>query len=85
VNYADVIVYRTPDDIDALLARAAGVGLVVKHSGVGADDELLEERLLECRSASTQALSGMSMRLRPLARLESDSNDPFAASFRSTI
>ena len=51
VNYAEVIVYRTPDDIDALLARAAGAGLVVKHSGVGADDELLEERVIECRSA----------------------------------
>jgi spore maturation protein CgeB len=75
VNYADVIVYRTPDDIDALLARAAGAGLVVKHSGVGADDELLEERVIECRSASTQVAFWDVDAPATLARLESDSSD----------
>lgn len=77
VNYAEVIVYRTPDDIDALLARAAGAGLVVKHSGVGADDELLEERVIECRSASTRVAFWDVDAPATLARLESDPDDPF--------
>ncbi len=42
LDYADVRVYRTPDDIPALLNEAAHCELVIKHSGVGADDEVLE-------------------------------------------
>src|SRR3569832_1054505 len=54
VEYASVIVYQTPTDIDELLSIARTADLVVKHSGVGADDELLERRVLECRSEHTQ-------------------------------
>lgn len=51
VEYANVIVYRTPGDIPDLLALAATADLVVKHSGVGADDALLESSVLDCRRA----------------------------------
>jgi spore maturation protein CgeB len=77
VNYADVIVYRTPGDIDGLLAQAAEAGLVVKHSGVGADDELLEARVLECRSARTQVAFWDVDAPATLARVEADPGDPF--------
>ncbi len=77
VNYADVIVYRTPGDIDGLLAQAAGAGLVIKHSGVGADDELLEARVLECRSAHTQVAFWDVDAPATLARVEADAGDPF--------
>jgi spore maturation protein CgeB len=77
VNYAEVIVYRTPDDIERLLAKAAGAGLVVKHSGVGADDELLEARVLECRSAQTQVAFWDVDAPATLARVEADPGDPF--------
>jgi spore maturation protein CgeB len=50
VEYAKVIVYQTPHDLDELLALASTADLVIKHSGVGADDELLERRVLEARS-----------------------------------
>ena len=77
VNYADVIVYRTPGDIDGLLAQAAGADLVVKHSGVGADDELLEARVLECRSARTQVAFWDVDAPATLARVEADPGDLF--------
>ncbi|MGA2960914.1 MAG: glycosyltransferase [Candidatus Korobacteraceae bacterium] len=77
VNYADVIVYRTPADIDGLLAQAADADLVVKHSGVGADDELLEARALECRSAHTQVAFWDVDAPATLARVEADPEDPF--------
>ena len=50
VEYANVIVYQTPKDIDELIRLAATADLVIKHSGVGADDELLERRVLECKA-----------------------------------
>jgi spore maturation protein CgeB len=53
-SYANVIVYRSPRDIPALIRRACESDLVIKHSGVGVDDALLEESLLECRSGHTQ-------------------------------
>jgi spore maturation protein CgeB len=53
IDYAEVVVYRT-GNLDPLLARAALAELVIKHSGVGAEDEELERRVLECRSPRTR-------------------------------
>src|SRR5438874_9350079 len=46
IRYADVRVYQTPDQIPGLLREASRCDLVIKHSGVGADDELLEREVL---------------------------------------
>jgi spore maturation protein CgeB len=54
VEYAQVIVYQTPRDIDELINLASTSDLVIKHSGVGADDDLLERRILDCKSSRTQ-------------------------------
>jgi len=48
VSYVRSLVYRPGVDIDAMLHRAAAADVVIKHSGIGADDELLEQRALEC-------------------------------------
>lgn len=53
-SYAEVIVYRSPNDLADLLHRASSADLVIKHSGIGVDDAVLEERVLDCRSAGTQ-------------------------------
>jgi len=53
-SYAEVIVYDSPRDIPMLMNHAKEADLVVKHSGVGVADELLEERVLECKSDTTQ-------------------------------
>ncbi|HVP64533.1 MAG TPA: glycosyltransferase [candidate division Zixibacteria bacterium] len=51
VEYANVIIYQTPRDLPELVALASTADLVIKHSGVGADDTLLEQQVLTCRSA----------------------------------
>lgn len=53
-SYAEVIVYDSPRDIPALIRRACEADLVIKHSGVGVEDALLEQRVLECKSDTTQ-------------------------------
>jgi len=77
IDYADVVVYQTPGDIDSLLGRAAESDLVIKHSGIGADDELLEQRVLECRSASTRVAFWDVDAPATLARVEGNVRDPF--------
>jgi spore maturation protein CgeB len=54
VEYAQVIVYQTPQDIEHLIDLACTADLVIKHSGVGAEDDLLEHRVLHCRSSRTE-------------------------------
>ncbi len=51
-SYAETIVYRPTVDLDALLQGARGADVVVKHSGIGVDDEELERRVLECKPES---------------------------------
>jgi len=53
-SYAQVIVYESPREIPALLSQACEADLVIKHSGVGVDDLLLEQAVLDCRSTGTQ-------------------------------
>jgi spore maturation protein CgeB len=77
VEYANVIVYQTPRDLDDLLGLAATAGLVIKHSGVGADDELLERRVLELRSRGRMVAFWDVDAPATLARVENDLADPF--------
>jgi spore maturation protein CgeB len=77
VDYAKVIVYRTPQDIDSLLGEACGADLVVKHSGVGAADDLLERRVLECKSERARVAFWDVDAPATLARVEADPGDPF--------
>lgn len=48
LSYLEPILYQPGANIDAMLRRAALADVVIKHSGIGADDELLEQRVLEC-------------------------------------
>jgi spore maturation protein CgeB len=77
IDYAEVIVYETPRDIDSLLAKAADADLVIKHSGVGADDDTLEHRVLECQSEQTQVAFWDVDAPATLARVESEPDDHF--------
>ncbi len=78
-SYVDVLVYQTPHDIPALLARAGDAELVIKHSGVGADDELLEREVLSCRSQATKIAFWDVDAPATLARTENEPTDPFHA------
>ena len=76
IDYAEVIVYTTPRDLDRMLARACDADLVIKHSGVGADDELLEREVLRCRCCGTRAAFWDVDAPATLARVEQNPEDP---------
>ena len=77
IEYAQSIVYQTPRDIPELIALASSADLVVKHSGVGADDELLEARVLECQPRGAQVAFWDVDAPATLHRVESNAGDPF--------
>lgn len=52
-SYVNSIVYTTETQLRELLARACDSDLVIKHSGVGVFDDVLEEKVLDCRSGVT--------------------------------
>jgi spore maturation protein CgeB len=76
IEYARVMVYQ-PGNLDPLLAEAATADLVIKHSGVGAEDEELERRVLDCRSPQTRVAFWDVDAPATLARVENDARDPF--------
>ena len=77
ISYAEVRVYQTPQDIDAVLSEASQADLVIKHSGVGADDDLLESEVLRCRSARNRVAFWDVDAPATLARVQQNPNDPF--------
>ena len=78
-SYVESIVYSSPSDLLQLYEKAARADLVIKHSGIGADDAELE-------AAVAQEIKGAAIRIfwdvdapATLARVESNGNDPFRA------
>jgi spore maturation protein CgeB len=51
-SYARPLVYRPGVDLDRMLEMASGADVVIKHSGIGVDDDELETRILECQPHS---------------------------------
>src|ERR1051325_4570922 len=76
IEYAEVCVYQTPRDLDKVLAEASEADLIVKHSGVGADDELLEREVLKCRVQTRVAFWDVDAPA-TLARVEQNPSDAF--------
>lgn len=77
VEYANVIVYQTPRDLDELLSLAATADLVIKHSGVGAEDETLERRVLERKSRNHLVAFWDVDAPATLERVDKNPQDPF--------
>ena len=75
-DYVNVLVYA-PDQTRHLIAQAGEADLVIKHSGVGINDELLEKEVLSCRSGRTRVAFWDVDAPATLARVEADSADPF--------
>jgi spore maturation protein CgeB len=51
-SYVESLVYAPHSGVDTMLKRAADSDVVIKHSGLGVDDELLEARVLELNGRS---------------------------------
>ena len=77
IDYANVRVYQTPRDLESVLDEACASDLVIKHSGVGADDELLEREVLQCRQGGAQVAFWDVDAPATLARVEENSHDCF--------
>src|SRR5262249_45378864 len=71
--------YKGQEEIPALMALAGECDLVIKHSGVGVFDSLLEERVLDCRSTRTGVAFWDVDAPATLDRAESNLADPFRA------
>ena len=82
ISYAEIRVYDTPRDIPSLLKEARLADVVIKHSGVGADDSRLEDEVLDCRTQENRVIFWDVDAPATLARLESDPWDPFRAVIR---
>lgn len=78
-SYVETVVYKDAEEIPALLKQAAECDLVVKHSGVGVFDELLEEKVPGCRSANTRVTFWDVDAPATLSRVETNPADAFRA------
>lgn len=78
-NYAELMVYDSPYDLPAMFTRASEADLVIKHSGVGEADELLNQGVLGCKSADTQVAFWDVDAPATLAAVEHDAFHPFRA------
>jgi spore maturation protein CgeB len=76
-SYVNSIIYHNLDELYSLLKQACHSDLVIKHSGVGVHDELLEEAVLDCRTGMTRVAFWDVDAPATLARVESDPNDHF--------
>jgi spore maturation protein CgeB len=79
--WAEVVVYPGEGDEHALamVERARGADLVVKASGVGVFDRLLEDAVLDLRRAGTLVAFWDVDAPATLERIHADPGDPFAA------
>lgn len=75
-SYVDSRVYKPGADIDVMLNEASSADVIIKHSGLGADDALLEGRVLECLPRSVVLFWDVDAPA-TIARLHSDPGDDF--------
>jgi spore maturation protein CgeB len=78
-DWAEVVVYSAASESDVLqtVERARGVDLVVKASGVGVHDELLEQAVLSLQSPFTRVVFWDVDAPATLDRIETNPADPF--------
>jgi spore maturation protein CgeB len=76
-SYVNSIVYKTEQEIPALLKEACACDLMIKHSGVGVFDAVLEAQVLECRSDKTKIAFWDVDAPATLERVEGNPQDPF--------
>jgi len=77
IEYAKVRVYQTPTELEAMLDEANSAELVIKHSGVGADDQFLEAAVLDLHSPWRRLAFWDVDAPATLARVRDDQRDPF--------
>jgi spore maturation protein CgeB len=77
-SYVQSIVYRPHADIDRMLDRATEADVVIKHSGLGVDDVLLEAHVPDLAEHSAVFFWDVDAPA-TIGRMHADANDPFRA------
>jgi spore maturation protein CgeB len=77
LSYVESIIYESERELYSLMRQACHCDLVIKHSGVGVFDELLEEVVLDCRTGMTRVAFWDVDAPATLARVEGNPFDPF--------
>lgn len=75
-SFVNALYYQPTKDIDAMLTMAAQADVVVKHSGLGVDDVLLERRVLELQPEKAVVFWDVDAPA-TLARMQNNERDPF--------
>src|SRR5947209_5129537 len=82
LSFVNSRVYQPGTGVDEMLREASSADVVIKHSGLGADDALLERRVLECLPRSIVLFWDVDAPA-TIARLRSDPDDEFHNCLRS--
>jgi spore maturation protein CgeB len=78
-SYVRSIVYQPGVDLDRLLDQAADADIVVKHSGIGVDDGVLERRVpVECAGSAMTFIWDVDAPA-TIHRMKADERDPLRA------
>ena len=75
-SFVESIVYRPGIDVGTMLLRSSRADVVIKHSGLGVDDDLLEQRVLECRNYGVVCFWDVDAPA-TIRRLQANPRDPF--------
>lgn len=75
-SFVESVIYRPGVDVESMLRRASSADVVIKHSGLGVDDDLLEERVLECADRSAVCFWDVDAPA-TVRRLQTNLQDPF--------
>lgn len=75
-SFVDALYYEPTKGIDAMLALASEADVVVKHSGLGVDDALLERRLLGLQPERVVVFWDVDAPA-TLGRMQQERHDPF--------
>jgi spore maturation protein CgeB len=75
-SFVDAMYYEPTTGIESMLELAASADVVVKHSGLGVDDALLERRVLELQRHAAVIFWDVDAPA-TLARMRENSADPF--------
>ncbi len=78
-SYVTSVVYEPGTGIDQILKLARGADVIVKHSGIGVDDETLERRILELQDESAITFWDVDAPA-TLSRMRANADDAFRVS-----
>lgn len=75
-SFVQSLIYEPGTGIESMLRRASCADVIIKHSGIGVDDDILEQRVLECAGRSAVCFWDVDAPA-TIRRLQSDFRDPF--------